>query len=749
LLPPLAYRNNPVPKSGLKDIIAECYRYYTNPANISDADIDRLRLQLHLKRPESASNEPATRAATPKSRDELARLFGSEMTALQADMLKSLGFKYATLGGMTIGIDDIQVPEYKREIIAESEQRATDVEKQFRRGLLSPEERYNAIVKIWQEATRETKNAVEQSLTRHGPVAMMIYSAARGNTNQLNQMAGMRGLMADPTGKIIELPIKSNFREGLSVLEYFVSTHGGRKGMADTALRTSDAGHLTRRLVDVAQANIVALDDCGTEDGLWLDAGEQQPLEARVQGRLLASDLTDPQTGEVIAERNAEIDDVLARRIGALGMTAVYVRSPLACQADYGICRMCYGRNLATGKLVDIGEAVGVIAAQSIGEPGTQLTLRTFHTGGVASADDITQGLPRVQEIFEARAPKGKALLAPIDGIIELVSDDASRKVRVMSTEVYVDEHHLPPHYTTVVSDGDLVAEGQVIAESNRADIAGDPIVARLPGTVRSAAGFIGINSEVQAVRELPVPALARMANGIANGARVIAGQQLTEGSADPHELLSLQGREAVQRYLVNEAQRVYRLQGVVINDKHIEVIVRQMLRRVCIEEPGDTGWLPSELTDAAEFVRRNLEIVSQGGEPATAFTVLQGLTKAGVSADSFLSAASFQETPRGLTDAAVSGKVDYLRGLKENVIIGKLIPAGTGIEARQALLEAAGASGTPGLSRGGEALSGGTDRDAEMLREMTLASLNAGGSGASLDVPADDAAQTADADQN
>ncbi len=732
LLPPLAYRNNPVAKSGLKDIIAECYRYYTHLENISDADLERFRLQLHLKRPDSAER-PLPPIATAKSRDELARLFGSEMTALQADMLKALGFKYATLGGMTIGIDDIQVPAYKREIVAASERRETDVEKQFRRGLLSPEERYNAIVKIWQDATRETTGAVTQSLTRHGPVAMMINSAARGNINQLSQMAGMRGLMADPTGKIIELPIKSNFREGLSVLEYFVSTHGGRKGLADTALRTSDAGHLTRRLVDVAQANIVALEDCGTEDGLWLDAGEQQSLETRMQGRLLAIDLTDPHTGEVIATRNTEIDEALARRIGALGMTAVYVRSPMACQADHGICRLCYGRNLATGKLVDIGEAVGIIAAQSIGEPGTQLTLRTFHLGGVASADDITQGLPRVQEIFEARTPKGKALLAPIDGVIELMIDDTTRKVRVVSTEVYVDEHRLPPHYTPVVSDGDVVTESQVIAESNRADITGEPIVARLAGTVRSVPGVIGISSDAHTVRELAIPVSARLAGGIENGARVIAGQQLTEGSADPHELLGLQGREAVQRYLVNEAQRVYRTQGVVINDKHIEVIVRQMLRRVCIEEPGDTGWLPSELTDTAEFVHRNLEIVSQGGEPATAFTVLQGLTKAGVSADSFLSAASFQETPRGLTDAAVSGKVDYLRGLKENVIIGKLIPAGTGIEARRALLEDAAAAEQWLPSDPGALAASG---DADILREITLASMGVAPSGEAPDAP-------------
>ncbi|HMP39996.1 MAG TPA: DNA-directed RNA polymerase subunit beta' [Roseiflexaceae bacterium] len=675
LLPPLAYRNDPVAKKGLKEIIAECYQYYTNLDNISSDDFERMRQRFG-----------------DKSLDELARLFGSEMTALQADMMKALGFKYATLGGMTIGIDDIEVPADKSNILGESEQREADVEKQFRRGLITEEERYREIVDIWQTATRETTKAVKQNLDRYGPVAMMVNSAARGNINQLSQMAGMRGLMSDPTGRIIELPIKSNFREGLSVLEYFVSTHGGRKGLADTALRTADAGYLTRRLIDVAQDNIVTMDDCETEEGLWLHRDDDrevlQELDQRILGRLLAIPIADPETGEVIAERNQEIDEVLAQRLMALGLNSIFVRSPLACQADHGICRMCYGRNLATGKLVEIGEAVGIIAAQSIGEPGTQLTLRTFHTGGVASADDITQGLPRVQEIFEARSPKGKALLAEIDGVVEFIRDDDIRKIRVISSEIYTDEHELPTHYNLIVDDGDEVAEGQVLAESNRVDLGGDPIVARLNGTVRVAGRRVTVLHEERDVRESIVPHTARLGQQIDNGSRVIAGQHLTEGSADPQELLELQGKEAVQRYLVNEAQKVYRSQGVDINDKHVEVIVRQMLRRVRIEEPGDTGLLPGELIDSAEFASMNAEVVSQGGEPATAVTVLLGITKASLTTDSFLSAASFQETTRVLTEAAITGKVDYLRGLKENVVIGKLIPAGTGIEKRRALAE-------------------------------------------------------------
>ncbi len=462
---------------------------------------------------------------------------------------------------------------------------------------------------------------------------MMVNSAARGNINQLSQMAGMRGLMSDPTGKIIEQPIRSNFREGLSVLEYFISTHGGRKGLADTALRTADAGYLTRRLVDVAQDTIVTVEDCGTEEGLWLhradDREMMEELEDRMIGRILAAPVVHPQTGEILADRNEEVDEHLAALFKELGVNDVFVRSALACQPDHGVCRFCYGRNLATGKLVEIGEAVGIIAAQSIGEPGTQLTLRTFHTGGVASADDITQGLPRVQEIFEARSPKGKSILAEIDGTVEVVREDQLRKIRVISSEIYTDEHELPGHYIPLVADGSEVTEGQPLAESNRADLGGETILARLGGRVRIGDGQVVVIAEEREEREVVVPHTARMAQGIENGSRVSAGQHLTDGSADPQELLELQGKEAVQRYLVNEAQKVYRSQGVAINDKHIEIIVRQMLRRVRIEEPGDTGLLPGELVDAPEFKKLNIEVVSQGGEPATAATVLLGITKA------------------------------------------------------------------------------------------------------------------------
>jgi DNA-directed RNA polymerase subunit beta' len=409
-----------------------------------------------------------------------------------------------------------------------------------------------------------------------------------------------------------------------------------------------------------------------------------ESLQERMVGRVLAATVVVPDTEEVLAEIGQVIDDELADTlVKDYNIHDVYVRSALTCQSEYGICKRCYGRNLATGKVVDVGEAVGIIAAQSIGEPGTQLTLRTFHTGGVASADDITQGLPRVQEIFEARSPKGKALLAEIDGIASVIKDeDGVRKIRIVSNEVYTDSYPLPAGYTVVVNEGADVVEGQVLAESNRTDGSLPPVVARMDGHLTVQGDMLVVTQEDRDERELVVSHTARLRIR-EDGQEVTTGQQLTDGSADPQELLALQGREAVQRYLVNEAQKVYRSQGVNINDKHIEVIVRQMLRRVRIEEPGDTGMLPGELIEISEFKRINEDVVSQGGEPAVAATMLLGITKASLNTDSFLSAASFQETTRVLTEASINGKVDYLRGLKENVVIGKLIPAGTGIEKR------------------------------------------------------------------
>jgi len=668
LLPPLRYRNELIGKKSLKEIIAECYTYYTNPKNIPPEYLASIRQQYGNK-----------------TEQEIARLFGSEMTAVQADMIKRFGFKYATRGGMTIGINDIQVPSVKQDIVVEAEQRVINVEKQFHRGLITDDERYRVVVDIWQKVTKKVTEAVRENLDPFGPVAMMAISGARGNINQISQMAGMRGLMSDPTGRIIELPIKANFREGLSVLEYFVSTHGGRKGLADTALRTADAGYLTRRLVDVAQDVIVTIEDCGTNDGLWLYKSDNallmESLEERIIGRILAASVVDPETGEILAEQNQEVDEELAEYlISEKGVEAIYTRSPLSCQAEHGICRLCYGRNLATGKLVGVGEAVGIIAAQSIGEPGTQLTLRTFHTGGVASADDITQGLPRVQEIFEARSPKGKAFLAEIDGVAHILKDDSGiRKVSIEFREVYTDEYFLPAGYSILVEDGSEVVKEQILAESNNAESEDPPLLSRMNGHIHVQKDRLVISLNDVEEREITVPHTSRLI--IEDSQQVFAGQKLTEGSADPQELLAFQGKEAVQGYLVNEAQKVYRSQGVNINDKHVEVIVRQMIRRVRIEEPGDTGLLPNELIESFDLKRINEEVISQGGDPAIAATVLLGITKASLNTDSFLSAASFQETTRVLTEASINGSVDYLRGLKENVVIGKLIPAGTGID--------------------------------------------------------------------
>jgi DNA-directed RNA polymerase subunit beta' len=494
--------------------------------------------------------------------------------------------------------------------------------------------------------------------------------------------------MTDPSGRIIDFPIKSSFREGLDVIEYFISTHGARKGLADTALRTSDAGYLTRRLIDVAQDLIVLEEDCGTEEGIWLiekpDRGLLPPLSERIVGRLAAADIVDPVTGNVIVHRNEEIDEEKAKQIADAGITQVYVRSPLSCRSRRGICQYCYGRDLARRGLVAIGTAVGIIAAQSIGEPGTQLTLRTFHTGGVVGAD-ITTGLPRVEELFEARVPKGVAIISEIDGVVDVVETQDVRKVRVVSSEYYQDEYPLPPGAVPLVGEGQWVEAGTKLAalasEAREAKTSQHPAViddsqvtARVSGIVAIHDGQIVIRYEEVDEREYIVPSGSHIR--VRSGDRVKAGEQLTDGVVDPQDILRIMGREAVQQYLVEEVQKVYRSQGVNINDKHIEIIIRQMLRRVRIESPGDTDLLPGDLVDRFEYESINAKVLAEGGEPATAQTVLLGITRASLNTDSWLAAASFQETTRVLTEAAIWGKVDRLLGLKENVIIGKLIPA-------------------------------------------------------------------------
>jgi DNA-directed RNA polymerase subunit beta' len=621
---------------------------------------------------------------------------GAEETARLADRIKDLGFHYATKSGITIGVTDVHIPAEKAEIIARAEQRVAEVERQYRRGLITDAERHREVVSIWNEARDELAQVVERSLGEQNSLYMMSKSGAKGNINQISQMAGMRGLMLDPKGQIIELPIRSNFREGLSVLEYFISTHGARKGLADTALRTADSGYLTRRLVDVAQDVIVTIDDCGTEDGMWVrleDVPDRETFADRILGRVAARDLIDPATGTVVVRRNEEItESIVADIVASLDrlepahrITAVMIRTPLYCTADYGVCRLCYGRNLATRQIVELGEAVGIIAAQSIGEPGTQLTMRTFHTGGVAG-EDITTGLPRVEELFEAREPKGKAVLAKIDGVVQVVEDEFGRKVIVEDARLETETHRVPEGFVLLVGTGDMVTAGQVLARPAEGE--GEPIVATMDGEVFVDGDELIIRREEQRREEYPLTATAHLL--VSNGERVKAGQQLTDGNVSPEELLNTLGRDAVQRYILDEVQKVYKSQGVITNDRHIEIIIRQMLRKVAVTDPGDTDLLVGEMLDRAQLLRINEEVIAQGGVPATAQQVLLGITKASLATESWLSAASFQETTRVLTEAAIQGKVDYLRGLKENVIIGKLIPAGSGFWERKQRREAA-----------------------------------------------------------
>jgi DNA-directed RNA polymerase subunit beta' len=619
------------------------------------------------------------------------KLLPDEETGKVLDNIKRLGFQYAAKSGITIAMNDIEVPATKPQILADTEAKVATIENQYHRGLITSDERYNQIVDIWTETTNTITSTIQNNLDRYGGVYMMATSGAKGNISQIRQMAGMRGLMTDPAGKIIEFPIKSSLREGHSVLEYFISTHGARKGLADTALRTSDSGYLTRRLIDVAQDVITSEDDCGTSEGVWMtepkEKGILPPITERILGRMAASDIVHPKTGEIIAARNEEIDEPKIERIAAAGLTSIQVRSPLTCQSRRGTCRACYGRDLARGKLIEPNVAVGIIAAESIGEPGTQLTLRTFHTGGVVGLD-ITSGLPRVEELFEARTPRGQAIISEIDGSAEIVQGEEGRKIKIVSAEVYRDEYALPTGYRAMIKDGQWVDIGTVLAapappktakgkgakEKAAPATEAQPILARFAGEVSLKKKQMVISYTEKEEREYPVPSTASI--WVQNGDQVKAGQQLTDGSINPHDILRILGKDAVQQYLVDEVQKVYRSQGVNINDKHIEVIAHQMLTKVRIDSAGDTDLVPDELIDKFTYEDTNAKVLAEGGEPATAHTVLLGITRASLSTDSWLAAASFQETTRILTEAAANGRIDKLAGLKENVIIGKLIPA-------------------------------------------------------------------------
>ena len=543
-------------------------------------------------------------------------------TAEVLDALKSLGFKYSTKGAITISVSDIEIPEEKAQYLAEAEEKIEKITKQYRRGLMTDDERYVQVINTWNETSTKVTNALMSKLDQYNPIFMMADSGARGSVNQIRQLAAMRGLMANTSGRAVEIPIRANFREGLNVLEYFISTHGARKGLADTALRTADSGYMTRRLVDVAQDLIIRAEDCGTEEYITVtaikDGNEMiEKLEDRLEGRYTAEDVVNPQTGEIIVNKGHLMTLAEAGKIVAAGVETVKIRSVLKCELPVGVCAKCYGSNLAISGKINIGESVGIIAAQSIGEPGTQLTMRTFHTGGVAQAEDITQGLPRVEELFEARKPKGLAVISEIGGRVAIEEIKNKRK----EIKVFNDETGETVSYPIAYGSRIKVEEGQIIE----------------------------------------------------------AGDELTEGSINPHDILKIKGATAVQNYLIQEVQRVYRLQGVDINDRHVEVIVRQMMRKVRVEDPGDTMLLAGSMVDITAIKEAN-KALEEGQTPATYTDVLLGITKASLATDSFLSAASFQETTRVLTDAAIKGKIDPLLGLKENVIIGKLIPAGTGM---------------------------------------------------------------------
>ena len=554
--------------------------------------------------------------------DKCYRVHGNTGTVIMLDYIKSMGYKYSTKAAVTISVSDMEIPEEKESIIAAAEAEVDKYEKAFRMGLMSAQERYEAIIKIWSKATDDVADALMASLGTLNNLFIMANSGARGSKNQIKQVGGMRGLMANATGKTVEIPIKSNFREGLSILEYFISSNGARKGLADTALRTADSGYLTRRLVDVSHNVIVREFDCGTDEGVEVRAftdGKEviEPLKQRIVGRVALNDIVDPLSGEVIVEQNEEILEPAAERVEACGIESVAIRSVMTCHSRTGICAKCYGRNLATGEEVNIGEAVGITAAQSIGEPGTQLTMRTFHTGGVAGGD-ITQGLPRVEELFEARKPKGLAEICEADGTVIAIEARKDNKTEVRVRGEEEDRTYIIPYGARInVKEGD----------------------------------------------------------------QVFAGGQITRGPLNPHDILRLNGVEGVYQYLLKEVQRVYKQQGVDINDKHVEVIVSQMLSKYKIEDAGDTDLLPGGLYGKFEIEEANAKALEEGGEPCVPKRILLGITKASLATNSFLSAASFQETTRVLTDAAIKGKNDKLLGLKENVIIGKLIPAGTGMK--------------------------------------------------------------------
>ncbi len=613
---------------------------------------------------------------------------GNEVTSIMLDKIKTLGFRYSTQSGTTIAMKDIVVPPQKQSLLSAADTRISRLDEQYQEGLITEAERYKASVEIWTDVSDKMTKAVEDTLPNYGGIFAMADSGAKGNIAQIKQMAGMRGLMSDPKGRIIEMPIRSSFAEGLSVLEYFISTHGARKGLADTALRTADSGYLTRRLADVAQDVIITTDNDPSAQGILItgtaQGGIQAPLAERIVTRYVAEPIVHPETGEIIVNRDKLITREIAEQITEANVTEAWVFSPLSSTTQRGISQKCYGASLATGTPALMGEAVGIIAAQSIGEPGTQLTMRTFHTGGVAGKD-ITSGLPRVVELFEARQPRGMAILSEIGGKIEIAELPEGRVVRVISTEEFSEELDIPSTHRQTIKTGDWIDAGEAVLSVKKTAMAAakkagtvdeldEEIFAPVAGTVQVTKTYVRIIWNETDEREYVIPAASEIL--VTDGEQIDPGTALTDGPKNPQDILRIEGQGAVQRYLVDEVQTVYRSQGVQLHDKHVEVIVRQMMRKVRVDAPGGSDLLPGELVDRHEYEFINNSILAGGGEPATASPVLLGVTRASLNTQSFLAAASFQETARVLTEAAVNGAVDRLNGLKENVIIGRLIPA-------------------------------------------------------------------------
>ena len=708
-----------------------------DPVEFTRTTAGRIIFNRVLPEPLQFVNERLDKAGVNDLVQLCYRRMGQEVTAEVADQIKSIGFHYATRSGITIAVSDLEVPVEKTDIIKVAQDGEAQAEAQYRRGLLTSTEWEDNRVQAWSRATDEVSSRIKEGLDPLTSVgAMSISGAAKGGHSTINQLAGMRGLMFDPNGRIIPMPIRSSFRDGLSTMEFFISTHGSRKGLADTALRTADAGYLTRRLVDVAQDVIITQEDCGTPNGILVDvrASQRDRYWERVTSRCVAQQVNDPKTGEIILERNQLLGgEREAQALVDSGVQEIEIRSPLTCESRFGLCQRCYGINLASDEMVKMGEAVGIIAAQSIGEPGTQLTLRTFHTGGVASSDDITRGLPRVEELFEARIPKGEAVISEIDGKVSIYWDGEIRRLSVQRTDLLARTLQVPAEgWALKVSHGDAVQSDTVIAERDGEgnegpeDMEDRVLLAGMEGSVllptdassHAADGHVSLTIQRDDVVEWESEIPAHIATMVNDGDYVHAGQQLTPGALEPKGILRIQGREACQLYILDEVQKVYMEQGVQIHDKHIEVILRQLLRRVQVQATGDTDFLLGEYVDRYRFEDVNNLALDNNRKPAQGMPVILGMTRAALNTESFLAAASFQETTRVLTDAAIRGQEDRLRGLKENVILGKLIPVGTGFHSRleEEAKVGAGSSGLDLVGNQGEMASLNLD----LLQELT-----------------------------